>query len=352
MKVFKRHMTAKLINNGEKIKSILFVTLSNLGDIILSTPVLEALSRKYPSAGIDVICGQAGAEMLKKHHAVREITVSTRKKVLQRIEQLAELRQKAYDIVVDLKNPLLPAFTGRRRFRYLLNLACSYFRRTKVGKVLNGRVVGGEHKVNEHLSKLALCGIDASDPEFFCLVDENDEILAENILQNVKGRKMIILNPGAKSHLKRWSAAKFAELAKKLKEKINAAIIVVGAAEDRLIVDEILSFAKTDLVDMCGKTSVGELMALMSKADLVVTNDSAPLHMASVVNAPTVAVFGPTDERKYGPVSGRHKVIKPAVLCRPCGKALCKIKGKDEGCINDVTVAEVFSASLALLGGI
>ncbi|MDD3089741.1 MAG: glycosyltransferase family 9 protein, partial [Candidatus Omnitrophica bacterium] len=81
----------------------------------------------------------------------------------------------------------------------------------------------------------------------------------------------------------------------------------------------------------------------------VVTNDSAPLHVASAVNTPTVAIFGPTDERRYGPLSVKSRVVTPSVPCRPCGRALCST-GPDEGCISQISVNEVFRAAKELLG--
>ena len=87
----------------------------------------------------------------------------------------------------------------------------------------------------------------------------------------------------------------------------------------------------------------------MSHCDLVLTNDSAPLHVASAANTPTIAVFGPFDERRYGPLAEGSVVIKPDIPCRPCDKAHCAM-GFDKGCISRIEVDEVFQAARRMLG--
>jgi ADP-heptose:LPS heptosyltransferase len=134
-----------------------------------------------------------------------------------------------------------------------------------------------------------------------------------------------------------------------LAEELDCLVLICGNEDDRDVVKQVVSFAEKEHVDLCCKTSIGVLSELMRRSDIVITNDSAPLHMASAVNAPTIAIFGPSDESKYGPLSEKSRVLKPDIPCRPCGKALCAI-GPDEGCIGRVNVDEVFEAAKELLG--
>jgi len=101
-------------------------------------------------------------------------------------------------------------------------------------------------------------------------------------------------------------------------------------------------------LNLCGKTTIGELACLMDRCDLVITNDSAPLHIASAVNSPSLALFGPSDEKKYGPLSDKNIVVKTSPRCRPCEKALCHA-GPEEGCMPEIEVEEVFNAARRLL---
>lgn len=316
-----------------KIKSILFITLSNLGDVILTTPVLEKLCDEFPGASIDVVTSPVGREIFSFHPRTKDIIVYEKHGSLKkRLEHFFKLRRKKYDLVVDLKNTLVPYLLGAR-FKTRLSF-------TKRGR----------HKMEEHLTKLSSLGIDAfSNNKFFAPITNLDRNLADQLQSSLgEGAKMVVISPGAKSHLKRWDATKFALLADRLAEELGCRALVCGNEDDRQTVDRMMALIKKDARNLCCKTSVGALSEIMKRSALVITNDSAPLHMASATDAPTVAIFGPSDEVKYGPLAEKRKIVKPDVPCRPCGKALCAI-GPDKGCIDKITVEQVFDAAKELL---
>ena len=332
--------------NKSDIRTILFVTLSNLGDIILTTPVLGKLYELFPEARVDVITGEPGKSVFLGHPAVREVIVPRRHASLHESLILAiSLHRRGYDLAVDLKNSLLPFIVGAK------------YKASSMAEILKGqgpRSKGQgkakQHKVYEHLSRLASLGIDVSGaPKFFIPVSQEEKIFVDKALKVSGGKKIVVMNPGAKSHLKRWDAAKFADLAVRLSEGYGCHVFVVGNDDDRDVMGRFLPLAGSCVTDLSSRTSLGALADIMRRAALVVTNDSAPLHVASVVNAPTVAIFGPTNEAKYGPLASKSIVVRPPeVACRPCGRALCSA-GPDEGCISRVTVDEVFEAAKRLL---
>jgi len=318
------------------IRKILFITLSNLGDIILTTPVLERLVSEYPGARIDVITGAPGIDIFSKHPAVAGVSVHSRKMSLaDRLKQVAGLRKEHYDVVVDLKNSLLPYAVGAKK-------------RTSL---FSGKRSPDVHKRDEHLLKLADLGIKdpLERPRFFLPVSPEDGSYVEDLLGR-EWTRIVIVNAGAKSHLKRWDPGKFAALSDLLVSELKCRIVLTGADEDAEVTGKVASSVTTPIKDLCSKTTLGGLAALMARADLVITNDSAPLHVASAMNTPTLAIFGPTDEKKYGPLAERHKVVKPATPCRPCEKALCD-KGRDEGCISDIGVDTVYAMAKQMLAG-
>lgn len=317
-----------------EIKTILFLTLSNLGDIILTTPVLEKLHDEFPEAKVDVVTGPPGEAIFKAHPAVRSVVVRKRRqKILERVREVFSFRRKKYDMVVDLKNTLIPYFAG-----------------AKYHTTLSTRGKGNFHKKDEHLSKLEVFGVDPfSNNRFFMPVEDSEKYRVEGILKTCDGiEKVIVMNPGAKSHLKRWDVRKYAELSDRLVYELGCKVFLTGNADDEEVVVKFNLLAKNAPINICSKTTIGELSELMRRVDLVITNDSAPLHVASAVNAPTVAIFGPSNEKKYGPLSDKNIVIKPGVSCRPCEKALCST-GPSEGCIVDIKVGEVFAAAKELL---
>ena len=315
-----------------KVKKILLMTLSNLGDIVLTTPVLEKLCDEFPESSIDVVTSPTGMEFFKAHPALRNVIVYKKGWSLsERMKHFLRLKREKYDLVVDLKNTFVPYLLGVRFWAPIFNAPGDK-----------------NHKRQEHLAKLYSLGVDAfSNNRFFVPISEGDKRAADEILA-LKNNKTVVINPGAKSHLKRWGASKFAALTDKLANELGCRVLVCGNEDDREVVEEVMSLVESEAHDLCCKTSVGVLSEIMRRAALVVTNDSAPLHLASAVNTPTVAIFGPSNELKYGPLADNNKVVKPDVSCRPCEKALCAI-GPDEGCIGQVTVEEVFEAAEELL---
>ena len=322
---------------AKEVKKILFISLSNLGDIILTTPVLERLYEEFPEAEIDVITGLPGKEIFSRHPAVKNVTVRGKRKGLKgRVEELLEIRRKKYDLVMDLKNSLIPYLAGAKVHSKLS------FKRKVV------------HKRLEHLSKLEAVGVDPyKNNKFFIPVSEEEEVFIKGILLGAEGSsslrgKRVIINPGAKSHLKRWPEEEYALLADRLISEAGCEVFVIGQQEDEEVVKRVLSSMKGKALDLCGKTSLGALFSLMKNVDLVITNDSAPLHIASAADAPTVAIFGPTDAHKYGPLSGKKAVVRPQVPCHPCERALCKIN-PHSGCISNVKLDDVFLEAKKLL---
>ena len=322
----------KKMPDKSEVKKILFVTLSNLGDIILTTPVLEKLRDSFPEAVIDVITGPPGESVFSSHPAVRNVMVRDRRqRMTERIAELTVLRREKYDLVADMKNSFLPGFAGVR------------FRSARVKDYAG-------HKREEHLSKLAgLVEAPFEGCRFFIPISGDDKTYVADMIGGVEGQMAVVVNPGAKSHLKRWPAVCYAELADRLISGHGCRVFITGAEEDSVTVDVMVSAMKEEGTNLCGKTTIGELAELMQRSALVITNDSAPLHIASAVNAPVLAVFGPSNEKKYGPLSRSNRVISPDVDCRPCSKALCS-PGPDEGCITAVTVDSVLRAAEELMG--
>ncbi|MDP2940847.1 MAG: lipopolysaccharide heptosyltransferase II [Candidatus Omnitrophota bacterium] len=131
--------------------------------------------------------------------------------------------------------------------------------------------------------------------------------------------------PGARSHIKRWPQDKFARLIPLLENEFSARVILAGDKDDSAVAKYICARCGCPVIDLCGETSLAQLAHLLNRAACVVTNDSAVLHLSSYLNRPTVAIFGPTSEEKYGPWPEAGAVAKKEVACRPCEKAQCRL---------------------------
>jgi len=173
---------------------------------------------------------------------------------------------------------------------------------------------------------------------------------AEQLLRaaDVSGQHPIILiNPGAfYGSAKRWFTNRYAALADRLIEGDQAQVILIGSEGEKLIAEEIQSFTKQTLKILTGQTDLPTLMGLLSQCDLLLTNDSGPMHLAAALDTPQIAILGSTDEIATGPLSPRAQVIHKHVECSPCLLRECPI---DLRCFSRIEVDEVYETARALL---
>jgi ADP-heptose:LPS heptosyltransferase len=159
-------------------------------------------------------------------------------------------------------------------------------------------------------------------------------------------RPLVIMAPGARSHIKRWSVEGFAGVADRLIAEHRAQVIFSGEPDEEPIIEEILQLMVHPAHSAVGLLTIRQLGVLMGRAHLVLTNDSAALHLASLLQAPTVAIFGPTDAAKYGPTSPRCRTVRRRLFCAPCERSLCRFTHE---CMRFISPDEVFDAARQLL---
>ncbi|MCK5505230.1 MAG: glycosyltransferase family 9 protein, partial [Thermodesulfovibrionia bacterium] len=170
--------------------------------------------------------------------------------------------------------------------------------------------------------------------------NDASKIQIKKIIGNIK--EYLVIVPSARWASKRWPAENFAQLIKKL----SIPCIITGSKGDKKRVQKIIGLLskKTSdkIIDLCGKTDLKELAALLAGAKAVVTNDTGPMHIAAALNVPVVAIFGPTDPVKTGPykwqTNRKLKVIKADVPCSPCRKKQCR----ELICMNKLDVDTVY----------
>jgi len=309
----------------DKVKRILFITLSNIGDIVLTTPVLGVLKREFPEAKIDVISGPNGSEIFSGHPFVWSLIVYDKFANIESKKQLIKnLRRNKYDLIVDLRNSLFPFLIGSK---YRNSIMPSVPFRNK-------------HKKEEHLWKLKALGLDIQDAEFSFHFDQKDKELVKRMLaENNVDKEFVIISPGAKSHIKRWTKQGFVLVADRIIGELNMDVVMIGDKMDKEIVREITSLMNNRPVDFTSKLTLRQLGALIGRARLLVTNDSAPMHIASALGIDIIAIFGPTDPAKYGPRGKENSVMRQDLTCSPCELAQCV---KDHDCMELVRADDVF----------
>jgi heptosyltransferase-2 len=316
------------------VKRILVITLSNIGDIILTTPVIRTLAKEFPDARIDVMSGPSGRQVFEKDPRIFKFIVYDKYATLSQKRRLQlKLKKLRYNMVVDLKNTAFP-----------LLLMARY--RTSPLQRLPAYIV---HKKQRHLYRLKVFGFDNIDEPSYVYIPPEDGRYVDGLLESGGVTSpIVVLAPGARSHLKRWPARDFGRLAERLAKETGANIVFTGSADDAAIVNEATGGINCRYCDLTGKTNLRQLAALLKRADLVITNDSAPLHMACAVDAKVLALFGPTDPKKYGPTGEFDVVVQKKLFCAPCESAVC---GYGNECMKLITVDEVYDNAKLMLEG-
>ncbi len=160
--------------------------------------------------------------------------------------------------------------------------------------------------------------------------------------------RWIGLNPGAAfGSAKRWPAERFAAVGDALAEERRASVAILGSAAERLAAESMARRMRHTTRVLCGDTSLAELIGVLANLELLVTNDSGPMHVAAALGVPVVAIFGPTDWRETAPSAAAFCLVREPVPCAPCKLRECPI---DHRCMEAIGAERVLGEARALLG--
>lgn len=320
------------------VRRVLLIGPSNIGDALLASDVLAAICRRYPQAHLTLVVGERAKRLFtddpRIHTLVEADAFRSPRGVLRLTVALWRYRPQ---VLVDLRHTLYPLLLAPgRAWRYLLQPP--------------RRIV---HMRERHLWKLHRQAPDAdaggvlSEARLWCSPKDTAHVDALWTRWQLRAdRPLVVISPGARSHIKRWTTEGFARVADRLLADAGVQVVFVGEPDEEPVVEEILGLMRQRALSAVGLTTIRQSAALMRRARLVITNDSASLHAASALQVPTVAIFGPTDERKYGPTAPAHRVIRRRLFCAPCERALCRFNHE---CMRFVGPDEVYQAAQELL---
>ncbi len=262
----------------------LLVSLSNIGDAIMTTPVLQALHAFEPAATVDIVGDRRSSEIFSGCPFLGRIIHKEKQRALRGLASLlVDLRTVRYDLVVDLRTDLLPLLIRARR---------RFFRWQ--------RRASGPHAVQQHLGVIA--GVPLDLEKFYpCIwLGSAQHEFARNMLGEFAGRRLLALGPGANWPPKIWPARYFSELVESLRGEFDA-VVLLGSAGDRLPAAAIEAAATFPCLNLTGKTGLLEAAAVLKQAHIFVGNDSGLGHIAAAVQTPTLTLFGVGDPARYRP---------------------------------------------------
>jgi lipopolysaccharide heptosyltransferase II len=205
------------------------------------------------------------------------------------------------------------------------------------------------HQVHYYLDLISGLGLKTRPAGLRLNVAEEKKDEARRLLENLgvdPRQSLLVLSPGAAyGPAKRWPASRFAELASLFQKRKGAAVVVIGSAAESDLAAAISSALEQKPVDLTGKTDLPQLIGLISRAHLFVSNDSGPMHLANALGVPVVGIFGPTDPAVTGPFEQPAAVVQKEVPCWPCYYRKCPY---DHRCMMSIDAADVYRAAEAL----
>lgn len=332
---------------GRAVNKILYITMSNLGDAVMGLPAFDFLRRECPTARITVVAAPRTKCLFEHHPDVAELIVFDKHAPFRdKIALYQRLKKANFDVVIDLKNTFYRWALRSRRKNPLLSRYPSW-------------VV---HFYQKHLFKAvsALRGPSVTADEFRELDGpRNPSFIAhkdsEALLELLRGdgvrigEEFVLIVPGARSSLKKWSVRGYAQVIGELQKKYGKTVVMAGDQSDEIFGREICAQLASPVVNLCGRTTLGELCALVLRAQMVIGSDSGALQIASYLDRPVIGIYGPTDYRYYGPWSSRGIAVRKNVLCGPCSRAHCATGA--HACIQTITPFDVLLAVRLMLEG-
>ena len=332
-------------------EDILIRGVNWIGDAVMTMPAIRALRKAYPESKISLLVKPSVSPIFEIDPNINEVILyeESFKGILGKLRLAMRLKKRHFSKAILFQNAfdaaLIAFFSGipkrigynRDGRRLLLTYPIPF----------NGED-RGLHHIDYYLNLLSYAGINTerTDPWIYLGIEER--LAARDKLSMLK-RPILGINPGATyGSAKRWLPERFAEVANWFIKDTNGSIVIFGSAKEIEMADEIFIRIEPELrnkehvLNLSGKTSLRELISLISECDAFVTNDSGPMHIAYAVGTPMAAIFGSTDPKLTGPVGVGDIVVKADFECSPCFERICR--NNDMKCMYAVTSDDVYLA--------
>lgn len=344
-----------------KISRVVVRGTNWVGDAVLTLPALRELRRVLPDAHITLATRSTARALFDEADFIDEVLVYDRgsRDVSAVVRQMGEWRARKFDLAVLFQNAFEAALIGlcagiparlgynvqgrRLLLTHPVDLPAWRGQRHEVFYYLNiiaelEKMLYGRSEVMEH------------EPVFGLTVSMARRHGARQLLLQNEAhadRQLVALCPGStNSRAKRWPAERFAALADRIIEELRADVVLVGSADEIDVSNNVSALMTKKPIVLTGRTDLAQAVAVLSEADVLVTNDTGPAHISAALDRPTLVIFGPTDPVTTRPFSNAAEVIRHPPDCAPCMLRDCPI---DHRCMTAITPDEIFSRVKALL---
>jgi len=326
---------------------ILIIRLGAVGDVIRTIPVLDYLHKKLEKPEISWIVEDRAANLLINHPLLKKVYIIPRKKYYKVFNLLREIKKESFDIVLDfhglLKSGLISYFSGIKKRVGFSKKNCKEFNHI-FNNIHAPELAEKITRIEKNFSLLKAIFNDVEIPEklepHFYIEDEKKKYI-QTFFERLKGyEKFIGINPfvSKAGRYKEWPLNYYIELLNLLKKHNLTCFIVTWGPGELNKAKKIVNSVGSKNVILAPKTDMKELAVLISKLNLIITGDTGPMHLASVLNTPIIAIFGPSDVDINRPWGEKNIVLWKDVGCNPCRNKSCN----DLKCLKEIYPAEVY----------
>lgn len=329
---------------------------SALGDVTNAFGTLSALRELWPHARFTWVINRSLRGLVDNHPMIDSVLAYDRsragfgpKGVSTFLGFLNTLRQGRFDLAIDLQGLLRSGvMTAATQAPIRVGLAdaregAKWF---YTHRVQPSGSIDESHAVDRLLSVASAFGADVSKPRFVVAISDSDREWARHALAGLP-RPRLALNLGARWETKRWPPAHFAAIARRAVDERGAGLFAIGAPEDSFLVEEFSRIIDPlPLLDLCGKTTLPQLAALAELSDLVLSNDTGPLHLATAAGARVVGIYTCTKPELNGPYGPRAASVQSSVACAGSYHVKCPKASKLE-CMTELTPEKVWPVVLS-----
>jgi heptosyltransferase II len=329
-----------------------------LGDVVMAVPALRELRRVLPQAQITLVCRPGTADIFLDADFIDEILIYERSGLSSAWGQMRGWRRREFDLAILFQNAFEAAALALLA-RIPMRIGFNTDRR---GVLLTHAIPSPAWRDERHESfyylhvvaelERALYGSSAIEniqPCFELRVSDQRKRLAFDFLLRQGARisaPLAVLCPGSiNSRAKRWPAERYAALADQLASS-GLDVVLIGSAGESDVSQEVSKHAECQPIVLTGETTVAEATAIISIADILITNDTGPAHLGAALDTPTLVIFGPTNPQTTFPFSSSAEIFRRPPDCAPCMLRDCPI---DHRCMTAIAPAEVFERASVLM---
>ena len=293
------------------MKKILIIRLSSLGDIVLTQSVVQALRNEFPEAQIHYLTKKVYSPIIEMFNCVDKIHYWENKYTL-----LKDLKNIKFDLAIDLHSKfntfIIKNFINAKR---TVTYNKEHFLRRKIVKQKTDKMISSTVGLYFTALKKIGIGCEVFSPKLFPV--KNAEMPRAFITnENVK---YIGLFPGALHKTKQYPIKQLAEFIDSVPTEWNCQFLIFGSKAERDLVEELNSLTDANIIDLCGKLDLQQLVFAINEMDAAITNDSGPMHIAAALQKPQIAIFGATHPKLgFAPMNKKAIILSANLQCQPC----------------------------------